>query len=119
MQADGCPGRADGRLGQADGCLGEQVGCLGETDGCLSEADGCLSEADGCLEQVDGPPGRSDGRALVVEHKSSREGTTDETKEMRAVGEAWEERSGGQVAFAMTRDADLSEIEAALRRLAA
>jgi len=58
------------------------------------------------------------GQILGVEHKSSRDWDNPETREKRALGAAWEKRSAGRVAFAMTRDKDLSAIDDAIARLA-
>lgn len=48
----------------------------------------------------------TDGRFLAVETKSDRDWTNDDSKEKRAVGELWAERSRGRCVFTMPRGAD-------------
>ncbi len=56
----------------------------------------------------------TDGRILVVEYKGEHLWSNDDSKEKRAVGELWAERSGGRCLFVMPKDTDWSAITAAL-----
>ncbi len=56
-----------------------------------------------------------DGRYFAVEAKGEHLYTADDAREKRAVGELWEERSGGSCVFVMPRDRDWAAIEAAFR----
>lgn len=51
-----------------------------------------------------------DGRLLVVEFKGEYLWSNDDSKEKRAVGELWAEKSGGSCLFAMTKGTDWSSI---------
>jgi len=53
----------------------------------------------------------NDGRILVVEYKSVRDWTNDDSKEKRAVGELWAERSGGKCTFLMPKGKDWDAIQ--------
>ena len=55
-----------------------------------------------------------DGRILVVEYKGEDRWSNDDSKEKRAVGELWAERSGGRCLFVMPKGHDLAAIEAAV-----
>jgi len=55
-----------------------------------------------------------DGRILVVEYKSERDWSNDDSKEKRAIGELWAARSGGQCLFVMPKGKDLQAINALL-----
>lgn len=54
----------------------------------------------------------NDGRILVVEYKSGRDWTNDDSKEKRAVGELWEARSSGRCLFVMPKDREWGMIRA-------
>jgi type III restriction enzyme len=58
----------------------------------------------------------TDGRFLVVEYKGEIYSSTRDTGEKKALGELWEQRSGGTCRFAMPTGKDWSAIEAAVRR---
>ena len=58
----------------------------------------------------------TDGRILVVEYKGEHLWSNDDSKEKRAVGELWAERSGGQCLFAMPKGTNWSAITAVLTR---
>ena len=47
-----------------------------------------------------------DGRILVVEYKGEIDWSNDDSKEKRALGELWAERSGGRCLFVMPKGAD-------------
>jgi type III restriction enzyme len=51
-----------------------------------------------------------DGRILVVEYKSTRDWTNDDSKEKRRIGELWESRSGGRCLFIMPNGPDWEAI---------
>ena len=57
-----------------------------------------------------------DGRILVVEYKSDRDWSNDDSKEKRALGELWAERSKGRCIFAMPKGPDYAAIKAAFAR---
>jgi len=44
-----------------------------------------------------------DGRILVVEYKNAKDWSNDDNKEKRALGELWQERSGGSCVFYMPK----------------
>lgn len=54
----------------------------------------------------------NDGRFLVVEYKGEDRWSNDDSREKRAVGELWGERSGGQCLFIMPKGTDWSAIKA-------
>ncbi len=56
-----------------------------------------------------------DGRILVVEYKGEDRWSNDDSKEKRAVGELWAERSGGGCIFVMPKGLDWQAIRAAAR----
>ena len=56
-----------------------------------------------------------DGRILVVESKGEHLWSNDDSKEKRAVGELWADRSKGQCLFVMPRGPNWGAIEAAIR----
>ncbi len=58
----------------------------------------------------------TDGRILVVEYKGEHLWSNDDSKEKRAVGELWAERSGGQCLFVMPKGTNWSAITAVLTR---
>ena len=53
-----------------------------------------------------------DGRFLVVEYKNERDWSNDDSKEKRAVGELWADRSGGRCLFIMPKGRDWDAIRA-------
>lgn len=55
-----------------------------------------------------------DGRILVVEYKGADRWSNDDSKEKRAVGELWAERSGGKCVFVMPKGPDFNAIMAAV-----
>lgn len=55
-----------------------------------------------------------DGRVLVVEYKGEDRWSNDDSKEKRAVGELWADRSGGRCLFVMPKGKDWKAIEAVL-----
>jgi type III restriction enzyme len=55
-----------------------------------------------------------DGRYLVVESKGEDRWSNDDSKEKRAVGELWAERSGGGCIFVMPKGKDFSAIRRAI-----
>ena len=57
-----------------------------------------------------------DGRILVVESKGEVYWTNDDSKEKRAVGELWAERSEGSCLFVMPRGTDWSAITNCIRK---
>jgi type III restriction enzyme len=57
-----------------------------------------------------------DGRILVVEYKGADRWSNDDSKEKRAVGDLWADRSHGQCIFVMPKGKDWGAIEAAVRR---
>jgi type III restriction enzyme len=57
-----------------------------------------------------------DGRRLVVEYKSERDWSNDDSKEKRDLGELWEARSGGTCLFVMTRGKNLETIREKIAR---
>ena len=56
-----------------------------------------------------------DGRFLVVESKGDVYWSNDDSKEKRALGELWADRSKGQCVFVMPKGADWGAINAAIR----
>jgi len=52
-----------------------------------------------------------DGRILVLEYKGADRWSNDDSKEKRAVGELWEDRSKGQCLFLMPKGMDWAAIE--------
>lgn len=57
----------------------------------------------------------NDGRILVVEYKGEDRWSNDDSKEKRAVGELWAERSAGRCIFVMPRGPDWQAISAAIQ----
>jgi type III restriction enzyme len=57
-----------------------------------------------------------DGRRLVVEYKSERDWSNDDSKEKRDLGELWEARSGGDCLFVMTKGRNLDSIRERITR---
>ena len=57
----------------------------------------------------------ADGRFLAVETKSVRDWTNDDSKEKRAVGELWAERSNGKCFIVMPKGPDWAAIEAKVK----
>lgn len=57
----------------------------------------------------------TDGRILVVEYKSERDWTNDDSREKRAIGELWANRSGGRCLFVMPCGPQWSVLAAAVR----
>jgi len=57
-----------------------------------------------------------DGRILVVEYKSEREWSTDDSREKRAIGELWAEQSKGRCLFVMPKGRDWNAITGAIGR---
>jgi len=55
-----------------------------------------------------------DGRILVIEYKGEHLWTNDDSKEKRAVGELWAERSGGKCIFVMPKGKDFASIAQAV-----
>jgi type III restriction enzyme len=55
-----------------------------------------------------------DDRILVVEFKGEHLWSNDDSKEKRAVGELWAERSGGSCLFVMTKGTDWASIQKAI-----
>lgn len=55
-----------------------------------------------------------DGRCLVVEYKGEDRWSNDDSKEKRAVGKIWADRSNGTCIFVMPKGADRSAIEQAI-----
>jgi type III restriction enzyme len=55
-----------------------------------------------------------DGKMLVVEYKGEHLWSTDDSKEKRAVGELWAERSSGQCLFVMAKGKDWAAIRQAV-----
>jgi type III restriction enzyme len=55
-----------------------------------------------------------DGRYLVVEYKGEDRWSNDDSKEKRAIGKVWEERSDGKCLFVMPKGKDLAAIQAKL-----
>ena len=56
-----------------------------------------------------------DGRILVVEYKGEHLWSNDDSKEKRALGELWAERSGGRCLFIMPKGKDFEAITALLK----
>lgn len=56
----------------------------------------------------------ADGRHLVVEYKGADRWSNDDSREERAVGELWAERSGGRCVFVMPKGRDFDAITAAI-----
>jgi len=56
-----------------------------------------------------------DGRILVVEYKGEDRWSNDDSKEKRAVGDLWADRSRGRCIFVMPKGKDRAAIEAAVR----
>lgn len=59
-------------------------------------------------------PYHADGRILAVEYKNATDWTNDDSKEKRAVGELWAQKSGGKCLFVMPRGPDWGAIKAAV-----
>jgi type III restriction enzyme len=57
----------------------------------------------------------NDGRILVVEFKGEHLWSNDDSKEKRAVGELWAERSNGKCIFVMPKGKDWSAIEEVIK----
>ena len=57
----------------------------------------------------------TDGRILVVEYKGADRWSNDDSKEKRAVGELWADRSQGKCLFIMPQGPDWPSIEAKIR----
>ncbi len=57
----------------------------------------------------------NDGRYLVVEYKGEDRWSNDDSKEKRAIGQVWEERSEGNCLFIMPRGPDFGAIQAKCR----
>lgn len=57
----------------------------------------------------------TDGRILVVEYKGEDRWSNDDSREKRAVGELWADRSKRRCLFIMPKGTDLAAIEAMLR----
>jgi len=57
----------------------------------------------------------TDGRILVVEYKGEDRWSNDDSREKRAVGELWADRSNGRCLFIMPKGPDLAAIEAIIR----
>lgn len=57
-----------------------------------------------------------DGRILVVEYKSERDWSNDDSKEKRALGELWAERSRGSCLFVMPKGPDWNAIAEIIRK---
>lgn len=57
----------------------------------------------------------TDGRILVVEYKGEDRWSNDDSKEKRAVGELWAERSKGRCIFIMPKGTDFDAISAAIK----
>jgi type III restriction enzyme len=57
----------------------------------------------------------TDGRILVVEYKGADRWSNDDSKEKRAVGELWAERSKGRCIFVMPKGMDFGAISAAIK----
>jgi hypothetical protein len=75
------------------------------------ERHGGLAHADDLLERLEYYHLR-DGRILVVEYKGEDRWSNDDSKEKRALGELWAERSGGWCLFAMPKGKDWNAITA-------
>ncbi|MDP2307976.1 MAG: DEAD/DEAH box helicase family protein [Pseudomonadota bacterium] len=56
----------------------------------------------------------TDGRILVVEYKGGDRWSNDDSKEKRALGELWADRSGGRCLFVMPNGTDLAAIRKAI-----
>jgi type III restriction enzyme len=56
----------------------------------------------------------TDGRYLVVEYKGFDRWSDDDSKEKRAIGQVWEEKSDGQCLFVMPKGPDWNAILAKL-----
>jgi type III restriction enzyme len=56
-----------------------------------------------------------DGRILVVEYKRENDWSNDDSREKRAAGELWADRSGGRCLFIMPKGRDFQAIESAAR----
>lgn len=57
----------------------------------------------------------SDGRHLIIEYKGEDRWNTDDSKEKRAIGRLWEERSKGTCIYIMPKGKDLNSIENKIR----
>jgi len=57
----------------------------------------------------------ADGRYLVVEYKGEDRWSNDDSKEKRAVGELWADRSGGKCIFVMPKGRDFAAIVQAVQ----
>ena len=57
----------------------------------------------------------TDGRILVVEYKGEDRWSNDDSREKRAVGDLWADRSNGRCLFIMPKGPDLAAIEALIR----
>lgn len=55
-----------------------------------------------------------DGRILVIEYKSARDWTNDDSKDKRAVGDLWAARSEGRCIYVMPNGPDWQAIERAI-----
>ena len=58
----------------------------------------------------------NDGRILVVEYKGADRWTNDDSKEKRAVGELWAERSNGRCILGTPKGKDWQAIEDAIKK---
>ena len=59
----------------------------------------------------------ADGRILVVEYKNAKDYTNDDSKEKNALGQLWEERSGGSCVFYMPNGSkDIETIRAKIKK---
>ena len=56
-----------------------------------------------------------DGRALVIEYKSKRDFSNDNSKEKRLIGELWADRSAGKCLFVMVQNEEFAMIDSAVR----
>ena len=56
-----------------------------------------------------------DGRILVVEYKGEDRWSNDDSREKRAVGELWADRSGGRCLFVMPKGQDFAAVAAVAR----
>ncbi|MCL4204152.1 MAG: DEAD/DEAH box helicase family protein [Pirellulaceae bacterium] len=57
----------------------------------------------------------ADGRILVVEYKGEDRWSNDDSREKRAIGELWADRSNGRCLFIMPKGPDLVAIESMIR----
>jgi len=56
----------------------------------------------------------NDGRVLVVEYKNERDWSNDDSREKRALGDLWANRSGGRCIFIMPKGKDFAAISAVI-----